>query len=271
MNKTILLPLIPALLLLPPRAAALDGPALTNGVRAVRNILGAQGYQTEEMRGLVRRNGWTPDDCTEILLALEANLRPRRTDYHSSFLHEITFGLMAEFASTNALPVLEKLLWDESMPEHFGPRMAYVRISRCAPEFWAPLIRRLDASVGTNDLSAFYCYGEIQWTLQWWRYPPEERQQFVDFLVRRAGEDARNAGQIDDILCKEVPAWKDSPQRLANAERMLRLHPEAASRSLFEGVTNRLGGLSPADRASPPGLVPAPVREPDPNALRPVP
>ncbi len=271
MNKTLLLPLIPTLLLRPARAAALDGPALTNGVRAVRNSLAIQGYQSEEMRGLVRRNGWTPDDCTEILLSLEASLRPRRTDYYSSFLHEVTFGLMAEFASTNALPALEERLWDETMPEHFGPRMAYVRISRCAPEFWPPLVRRLDANVGTNDLFAFYCYGDVQWTLQWGRYSPEEREQFVDFLVHRAGEDVRNAGQIDDILCKEVPAWEESPQRLENAERMLRLHPEASSRSLFAGVTNRLRGLSPAVRASPPRLVPAPVRQPDPHVLRPVP
>lgn len=272
MNRTLLLPLIPALLLLPPRAAALDGPGLTNGVWAVWRILDHQGSQNEAMRSLVRRNGWTPDDCTEILLSLEASLRPRRTDYHSSFLHEITFGLMAEFATTNALPALEELLWDETMPEHFGPRMAYVRISRCAPEFQEPLVRRLDANVGTNDLFAFYCYGDIQWTLQWWKYPPEERQQFVDFLVCRAGEDVRNAGRIDDILCKEVPAWKDSPQRLENAEQMLRLHPEAAaSRSVFAGIINRLRGLSPAVRASPPRLVPAPVREPDPNRLLPVP
>ena len=68
--KKLFLLLIPALLLFPHRAAALDGPALTNGVQAVRRILGVQGYQDEEMRGLVRRNGWTPDDCTDILLAL---------------------------------------------------------------------------------------------------------------------------------------------------------------------------------------------------------
>ena len=167
--------------------------------------------------------------------------------------------------------MLEKLLWDESMPEHFGPRMAYVRISRCAPEFWPPLIRRLDATVGTNDLFAYYCYEDVRWTLQWWPYPPEERQHFVDFLVRRAGEDVRNAGLVDEILRERVPAWQVSPQRLANAERMLRLHPDAASRSVFAGVTNRLRGLSAASRASPPPLVPAPVQVPDPNRIRPVP
>ena len=271
MKRTLFLLLLPTLLLFPPRAAALDGPALTNGVWAVWRILGAQGDQDEYMRDLVGRNGWTPDDCTDILLSLEASLRPRRTDYGSSFIHEVTFSLMAEFASTNALPALAELLWDETMPDHFGPRTAYVRISRCAPEFWPPLIRRLDATVGTNDLFAYYCYEDVRWTLQWWPYPAEQRQNFVDFLVRRAGEDVRNAGLVDEILRERVPAWQDSPQRLENAERMLRLHPEAASRSVFAGVTNRLRGLSAASRASPPRLVPAPVQVPDPNRIRPVP
>ena len=256
MKRTLLF-LLPALLLLPTSASALDGPALTNGVRAVGSILAAEGCQGEFMQDLVVRNGWTPDDCTDILLALEASLRPRRTDYYSSFMHEVTFSLMADFATTNALPTLAELLWDETMPDHFGPRTAYVRISRCAPEFWPPLIRRLDATVGTNDLFAYYCYEDVR--------------NYVDFLVRRAGEDVRNAGLVDDILREWVPAWQDSPQRLENAERMLRLHPEAASRSVFAGVTNRLRGLSAASRASPPRLVPAPVRVPDPNPVRPVP
>ena len=52
---------------------------------------------------------------------------------------------------------------------------------------------------------------------------------------------------------------------------MLRLHPDAGSRSVFAGVTNRLRGLSAASRASPPPLVPAPVQVPDPNRIRPVP
>ena len=271
MKKTLFLLLLPVPLLFPHRAVALDGPALTNGIRAVRGILGVEGYQDECMRDLVGRNGWTPDDCTDILLSLEASLRPRRTDYYGSFMHEITFMLMADFASTNALPTLAELLWDETMPDHSGPRTAYVRISRCAPEFWPPLIRRLDATVGTNDLFAYYCYEDVRWTLQWWPYPPEERQHFVDFLVRRAGEDVRNAGLVDDILREWVPAWQDSPQRLENAERMLRLHPDAGSRSFFAGVTNRLRGLSDAARASPPRLVPAPVRVPAPNLVRPVP
>lgn len=271
MNKTLLLPLLPALLLYPPRSVALDGPGLTNGVRAVRSILDAQGRQEDEMRILVRRYGWTPDDCTEILLALEADLRPRRTDYHSSFCHEVTFSLMADFASTNALPTLAEMLWDRTLPEHFGPRTAYVRISRCAPQFMEPLVRRIDANVVSNDLFAYYCYEDVRWTLQRWPYPPEERQQLVDFLVRRVGEDARNAGLLDDILCKEVPAWRESPQRLERAQSLLRLHPDAPARSAMAGITNRLRRLSPAVRASPPRLVPSPVQRTDPKLPRAIP
>ena len=151
----LILILLSSLLLLPARArAALDGPGLTNGVRAVRGILGMEGRQDGAMRGLIEHYGWTPEDCTRILLALEESLRPRRTDYSSSFAHEVTFSLMEEFATTNALPVLEELLWDPTMPQAFGPCMAYVRISRGDPRFWEPLVRRLDASVRTNDLFA---------------------------------------------------------------------------------------------------------------------
>ena len=102
---------------------------------------------------------------------------------------------------------------------------------------------------------AYYAYEELKRCF--WRrdFTPESRQDLVDYLVERAGEDVRNAALVDEILCGAVPAWKDSPQRLANAERMLRLHPDAGSRSVFAGVTNRLRNLSPAVRASPPSLV----------------
>ena len=266
MKRTFFLLLLPLLLLFPPRAAALDGPGLTNGAWAVWRVLGMEGHQTWAMSNLVQRHGWTPDDCTEILLSLEESLRPRRTDYGSSFLHEVTFLLMADFATTNALPTLAELIWDGSMPVPFGPGMAYVRISRGAPEFRGPLSRRIDTPAGDRDLFAYYAYEELKRCF--WRrdFTPESRQDLVDYLVERAGEDMRNAALVDEILCGAVPAWKDSPQRLANAERMLRLHPEAGSRSVFAGVTNRLRNLSPAVRASPPSLVPyPPPPPPDPS------
>lgn len=271
--KTAILFLLPSLLLLPARAYALDAPGLANGIRIVRDILGYEGHQKEFMRGAVRRNGWTPDDCTEILLALEADLRPRRTDYCSAFEHEITFGLMGEFATTNALPTLAELLWDPTMPQAFGPSRAYVEISRCDPRFMEPLVRRLDASVRTNDLFAYYCYNRIRTTLEEPNRPEAERRNEVDFLVRRVGEDVRDAGFLDGMLGELVPAWKDSPQRLERAENLLRLHPEhAGARSFAAGVTNRLGNLSPAVRASPPALVPAPPPPPpDPSTRRPTP
>ena len=270
--KTTILFLVPSLFLLPARAYALDGPGLTNGVRIVREILGYEGHQEEIMRERVRLSGWTPDDCAEILLALEADLRPRRTDYCASFEHEITFLLMGEFASTNVLPTLAELLWDPTMPQAFGPSRAYVRASRCDPRLMEPLVRRLDASVRTNDLFAYYCYTSIRYTLLERDRSEEERQNYVDFLVRRVGEDVRDAGFLDGMLGEFVPAWKDSPQRLERAENLLRLHPESAgARSFAAGVTNRLGRLSPALRASPPALVPAPPPPPGPRERIPVP
>ena len=270
--KTAILFLVPSLFLLPARAYALDAPGLTNGIRVVRNILGYEGCQEEMMRGAVRRNGWTPDDCAEILLALEADLRPRRTDYCASFEHEITFLLMGEFASTNVLPTLAELLWDPTMPQACGPSRAYVRASRCDPRLMEPLVRRLDASVRTNDLFAYYCYTSIQYTLLEPARSEEERRNDVNFLVRRVGEDVRDAGFLDGLLGELVPAWKDSPQRLERAENLLRLHPDhAGARAFAVGVTNRLGRLPPAVRASPPALVPAPPPPPRPRECIPVP
>ena len=272
MKKTFFFLLLPALLLFPPRAAALDGPGLTNGVWAVWRILGYEGHQDEAMRDLVRRNGWTPEDCSEILLSLEESLRPRRTDYCGSFVHEVTFSLMAKFATTSTIPTLAELIWDPTMPEHFGPTMAYVRISRGDPRFMEPLVRRLDASVATNDLFAWHCYEEFRKNLQWGGFSAQERQNCVDFLVRRVGEDVRDAGFLDGMLGELVPAWKNSPQRLERAENLLRLHPESAgARSFAAGVTNRLGRLPPAVRASPPALVPAPPPPPRPRERIPVP
>ena len=265
--KPILLLLLQSsLLLFPARSRALDGPGLTNGVRAVRNILGMEGLQDGAMRGLIQHYGWTPEDCTQILLVLEQDLRPRRTDYSSSFAHEVTFSLMEEFATTNALPTLEELLWDPTMPQAFGPCMAYVRISRGDPRFWEPLVRRLDASVRSNDLFAYHCYEEIKRNLQRTDFSAQERRNNVDLLVRRVGEDVRDMGFLDGILNEFVPAWKDSPQRLESAERLLRDHPDSAgARAFAAGITNRLGNLPPEVRASPPELVPVPIPPPGPR------
>ncbi len=42
---------------------------------------------------------------------------------------------------------------------------------------------------------------------------------------------------LDEILCREVPKWRASPQRLANAEKMIREHSDdAGAVAFFESV-----------------------------------
>ena len=57
------------------------------------------------------------------------------------------------------------------------------------------------------------------------------------FLLKQVSDDSPLRAEIDSILCREVPKWRASPQRLANAERMIREHSnDTGAVSFFEGV-----------------------------------
>ena len=64
----------------------------------------------------------------------------------------------------------------------------------------------------------------------------------VRFLLNRTIVDAQLFDMLDEILCREVPKWRASPQRAENAAKMIREHPnDARLVAFFETVrTNAL-------------------------------
>lgn len=53
--------------------------------------------------------------------------------------------------------------------------------------------------------------------------PPESqrRERILRFLVERVPVETEASGSLDMVLCRTLPAWRESPQRAANAERIL--------------------------------------------------
>ena len=74
-------------------------------------------------------------------------------------------------------------------------------------------------------------------------FPPLDRQRcLLRFLLHRTSQELLCSDALDEILCREIPKWRASPQRMENAERIIREHPgDARLVACFENVrTNAL-------------------------------
>ena len=73
--------------------------------------------------------------------------------------------------------------------------------------------------------------------------PSADRQLLLaHFLLERSVVETVAFDMLDEILCREVPKWRASPQRAENAAKMVREHPDDARLvAFFETVrTNAL-------------------------------
>ena len=71
---------------------------------------------------------------------------------------------------------------------------------------------------------------------------PTRQRLILQFLLAQATIDSKDGSFLDEILCREVPKWRASPQRAENAAKMIREHPDDARLvAFFETVrTNAL-------------------------------
>lgn len=166
---------------------------------------------------------------------------------------------LSDYPSDVAVSILESLVLDRSERER---RAAASTLAKLALQNKSVLnrLKRIMDDIPTGEWERQSVYQTISARLQYGG-PSSDQQLSLDrFLLERASVDTQLFDMLDEILCREVPKWRASPQRAENAAKMIRDHPDDARLvSFFETVrTNALEAARATvpterrDSASPP-------------------
>ena len=165
-----------------------------------------------------------------------------------------------DYPCDEAYALLEHLLADENEPERRAAAYSLTRMSLGD----SARLARLQAIVGTiptENWARQEVYQTIATHLQYAGPLSSKQISLVRFLLNRAIVDAQLFDMLDEILCREVPKWRASPQRAENAAKMIREHPDDARLvAFFESVrTNALESARVAVPAERHDFAPTPV------------
>ncbi len=246
---------------------ALEPSAVTNAAQGIAdNVLGAEHSCFEFMRAAAQHNAWTPEDCSEILLLAEQSLRGSANPF-DIYRRKNAVTLLGQMGDTNALPALLELMrteQDEEWKSLFGESFLQIGLSHSGQ--LDPLKAEI-ARTPTGERSFVKnIYDRADFILRYDALSILGHRNLLRFLLDQTAVEQGERAMLDEILCREVPKWRASPQRLANAERMIREHSDnAGAVSFFEGVrADALSAAASAREQDPDELSPdAPANSPD--------
>ena len=257
------------LILMANAGRALEPPALTNAVDYVlANVLGSLHACNEIMEGAIERHGWTQKDCSDILVAAERALKASGQP-GDSYRRQNAVSLLGRHGGTNAIPDLVFIMRNEGeiFKEYAGRGYLRIAASNPFPEWETPLREEIARSPAHAGSFAWTIYDSVSLELEYGGPSLAYQRNLLRFLLGQAAVERAECAMLDEILCREVPRWRASPQRAENAARIIRDHPnDARLVSFFETVrTNALESAWAASRASP-DATPAPARDVPANA-----
>ena len=178
-----------------------------------------------------------------------------------------------DYPCGEAYAFLERLLADENEPERRTAAYSLTRMSLGDSSRLARLQEIAD-TIPTENWERQEVYQTIATHLQYAGPSSSNQLSLVRFLLDRTIVDAQLFDMLDEILCREVPKWRASPQRAENAAKMIREHPnDARLVAFFETVrTNALESARmavPAERrdSAPPPVSTNRVSEADTSAV----
>lgn len=155
-----------------------------------------------------------------------------------------------DYPCDEAYAFLERLLADVNEPERRTAAYSLTRMSLGDSARLARLEEIADA-IPTENWARQEVYQTIATHLQYAGPSSSNQLSLVRFLLNRTIVDAQLFDILDEILCREVPKWRASPQRAENAAKMIREHPDDARLvSFFETV--RTNAIESARAALPP-------------------
>ena len=234
---------------------AMDPVALTNAAIYVKNRgLKSEHACADVMSFAARRNGWTKQECTDVL-RLAYSLCRNSMDAYEKGCGQHAVSLLGEFGGTNALPVLSSIMHTDEGINRMLAGQGYLRVavSNPFPGWEIPLREELACPSPPSGSFAWDIYNFAAFELEYSGYSNQLQRTLLRFLLDQTVVERVECVQLDEILCREVPKWRASPQRAENAARMIREHPDDARLvAFFETVrTNALESARDASRASP--------------------
>ena len=156
---------------------------------------------------------------------------------------------ISDYPSDAAVSVLESLILNRTEKEK---RAAASTLAKIALENASALLRlkTIMDDIPTSEWERQSVYQAFAAKLQYGG-PSRDRQLMLNrFLLDRSEVETDVFEMLDEILCREVPKWRASPQRAENAAKMIREHPnDARLVSFFETV--RTNALESARAAHP--------------------
>ena len=241
---------------------AMEPVAVTNAANfLLESALGADHACFEFTKDAIESNGWTPEECSDILLLAERTLR-NSTNEFDVYRRRNTVGMVGNFGGTNALQELSVLMRSADVRLGALAGEAFLRVARAEPELLSPLKAEMARSSREDRLFVRSIYDRVDFDLTYCGPSPILQRNLVRFLLDQVVVEQEERATLDEILCREVPKWRTSPQRAENAAKMVREHPDDARLvSFFENVrTNALqaAGVAFADG---PGAVPPPAAD----------
>ena len=221
---------------------AMEPAAVTNAANfLLESALGAEHACFQFTKGAVESNGWTPEECSDILLLAERTLR-NSTNEFDVYRRRNAVGMIGDFGGTNALQELSVLM--RSTDDRLGALAgeAFLHVARANPALLSPLKAEMARSSRGDRLLVRSIYDRVDFDLTYGGPSPGLQRNLVRFLLDQVVVEQGERAALDELLCREVPKWRASPQRAENAAKMIREHPDNARLvSFFETVrTNAL-------------------------------
>lgn len=217
---------------------ALEPQAVTNAANGlIESALGANHACFEFTKSAIELNGWTPSECSEILLLAARTLR-NSTNEFDIYRRRNAVAMLGRFGDTNALGELATFFLSDDRFLRDEAGVAFLRIARVNHNLLAPLREEISiARQGDAHSFTSTIYNRIQFDLTYGGLSRSLQRNLLRFLMEQATVETGERAMLDEILCREVPKWRASPQRAENAARMKALHADDAGIvSFFTGI-----------------------------------
>ncbi len=277
MKRTALLPLLLALAAAPARALDPADPAAADAARVEADAdaiadIALDCHHAYRLFQLMRAR-WTDRTDDDVCRAIRCvvDRYASSTNREENIVRANAVAFLAELSSTNAYALAEGLARTEPPDRGPGPYGSTVPSALYAAAIaLPPLAFREPANL--PSFAAFLdgpdsrrhglrgvAYRQTD-ALLLRETRPRARTRILRFLADRAAVETDVPAVVDATLCRELPGWRNGPQRAANAERLLQtLATNATARAFFEGVLSQtpdaarraIPGLDPDDPCAP--------------------
>ena len=208
-----------------------------DAMEELEELLGDRHSACSQFEGFVKEKGISEAAALAGLRSVITNLAGNTNEIASSKRTRAIWCLRT-LHSAEAFEYAEQLV--ETEERKWAPTIVF-RDLAFQDEQRLPRLTRL-MNTKPTPLFNFWIYESVRDELQTTTPRRDRQTRLVRFLLDRALVETADAIQLDEILCREVPKWRASPQRAENATKMICEHPnDARLVSFFETVrTNAL-------------------------------